>query len=390
MQWLAGSAGEIAMMMTRCKLSTKKPMPRPIARSRAAKRSKQNRPREPVPNNRKLQMEDIARLAGVSVSTVSRALNQSSLVNEATRARIAELARSLNYSINAAASNLRLQRNQTVAVVVPYDARTRQHISDPFFVSILGSIADALTDRGYDMLLSRVDAERLDLAAQLEASGRAIGVILIGQWHHHDQLNELAVRRVPIVVWGARLPQQIYCTIGSDNIAGGMLATEHLISTGRRNIAFFGDPELPEIGHRHEGYRRALKEHSIAYESQLVRRTAFVEGSARRAVEELIAEKVRFDAIFASSDLLAMRAVSTLREVGLLVPADVAVVGYDDIELAQYFHPPLTTIRQPIDKGGEALVDALLAIIEGQHPSPVMLPTELIVRESSEPRPRKR
>lgn len=378
------------MMMTRCKLSTKKPMPRPIARSRAAKKSKQNRPREPVPNNRKLQMEDIARLAGVSVSTVSRALNQSSLVNEATRARIAELARSLNYSINAAASNLRLQRNQTVAVVVPYDARTRQHISDPFFVSILGSIADALTDRGYDMLLSRVDAERLDLAAQLEASGRAIGVILIGQWHHHDQLNELAVRRVPIVVWGARLPQQIYCTIGSDNITGGMLATEHLISTGRRNIAFFGDPELPEIGHRHEGYRRALKEHSIAYESQLVRRTAFVEGSARRAVEELIAEKVRFDAIFASSDLLAMRAVSALSEVGLVVPGDVAVVGYDDIELAQYFHPSLTTIRQPIDKGGEALVDALLAIIEGQHPSPLMLPTELIVRESSAPRPRKR
>src|ERR1700690_4189761 len=231
-------------MTAQRRISAKVPMPRPIARSRKAKKNKPFKLREPEPSNRKLQMEDIARLAGVSVSTVSRALNQSSLVNEDTRTRIAELARSLNYSINVGASNLRLQRNNTVAVVVPYDARTRQHISDPFFVSILGSLADALTDRGYDMLLSRVDAERLDLAAQLEASGRAIGVILIGQWHHHDQLNELAARRIPIVVWGARLPQQIYCTIGSDNIAGGVVATEHLISTGPRNIPSYGDPEI--------------------------------------------------------------------------------------------------------------------------------------------------
>jgi DNA-binding LacI/PurR family transcriptional regulator len=362
-------------------------MPRLPRRTRVAKRTKPRKLREPVPSNRKLQMDDIARLAGVSRATVSRALNQSSLVNDETRTRITELARSLNYSINVGASNLRLQRNHTVAVVVPYDTQTRQHISDPFFVSILGSLADALTDRGHDMLLSRVDAERLDLAAQLEASGRAIGIILIGQWHHHDQLNELAARRVPIVVWGARLTQQIYCTVGGDNIAGGALATEHLISTGRRHIAFFGDPELPEVGHRYKGYVPALKQHAVAFDSRLVRRAAFAEGSARRAVEELIAEKVHFDAIFASSDVLAMRAVRTLREHGLLVPSDVGVVGYDDIELAQYFHPSLTTIRQPITEGGEILVDALLAMVAGGHPNSATLHTELIVRESSAPRP---
>jgi DNA-binding LacI/PurR family transcriptional regulator len=354
---------------------------------RGGRSAKKPGPRGPAPTDRKLQMDDIARLAGVSVSTVSRALNQSPLVNDETRNRILELARSLNYSINFGASNLRMQRNRTVAVVVPYDAKTRQHISDPFFVSILGSLADALTDRGYDMLLSRVDAERLDLAAQIEASGRAGGIILIGQWHHHDQLNELAARRVPIVVWGARLTQQIYCTVGGDNIAGGVLATEHLIGTGRRHIAFFGDPELPEVGHRYEGYLRALKQHAISFDSRLVRPAAFAEGSARRAVEELIAQKVHFDAIFASSDLLAMRAVRTLREHGFLVPRDVGVVGYDDVELAQYFHPSLTTIRQPIIKAGEALVDALLAVMAGEHPTPPILPTELIVRESSAPRP---
>jgi DNA-binding LacI/PurR family transcriptional regulator len=334
---------------------------------------------------RRLQMQDIARLAGVSTATVSRALNQSELVNDATRIRIEELARSLKYRVNVGARNLRLQRNRTVAVVVPYDAMTRQHISDPFFVSMLGSLADALTDRGYDMLLSRVDAERLDLAADLEASGRALGVILIGQWRHHDQLNELAARHVPIVVWGAKLAQQIYCTIGSDNTAGGALATEHLLHCGRRRIAFFGDPELPEVGQRYEGYKLALARHRVDLDPGLVFPTAFAEDSARSAVEALLAQRTDFDAIFACSDLLAIRSIGTLREHDLRVPGDVAVVGYDDIQLAQYVHPSLTTIRQPIDKGAQALVEALLSLVEGEHPEPQVLPTELIVRESSAP-----
>jgi DNA-binding LacI/PurR family transcriptional regulator len=350
---------------------------------RATEKKPVKRRERKLPSEGKMQMEDIAHLAGVSTSTVSRALNQSSLVNAETRERIEKLARSLKYSINVGASNLRLQRNRTVAVVLPFDSTTRQHVSDPFFVSMLGSLADALTARGYDMLLSRIDAERLDLAGDLVASGRAIGVILIGQWHHHDQINELAARHSPVVVWGAHLSQQLYCTVGGDNIAGGMLATEHLVANGHRRIAFFGDVGLPEVGHRFEGYERALAKHAISATTDLIHHTPFMEGSARGAVANLLDKKTRFDAIFASSDMLAMEAISALRERGLPVPNDVAVVGYDDIVLARYYHPALTTIRQPVSSGAEAMVDALLKIVDGKHAKPQILPTELIVRESS-------
>jgi DNA-binding LacI/PurR family transcriptional regulator len=342
-----------------------------------------SRRKRTLPSQEKLQMQDIAKLAGVSMSTVSRALNQSPLVNIETRERIEKLAKSLKYSVNVGASNLRLQRNRTVAVVLPFDSVTRQHVTDPFFVSLLGSLADALTARGYDMLLSRIDAERLDLAGDLAASGRAMGVILIGQWHHHDQLNELGSRNAPIAVWGAQLPHQLYCTIGGDNIAGGRLATEHLLCTGRRRIAFFGDIELPEVGHRHEGYRLALAGCNVAPAAELVQFAPFVEGSARLAVENLLAKNITFDAVFASSDMLAMETISALRDKGLDVPNDVAVVGYDDIVLARYSHPALTTIRQPVESGAEALVDALFKIVDGKRPKSQILPTELIVRESS-------
>ena len=337
----------------------------------------------PGAENKRLQMADIARLAGVSVATVSRALNGSTLVGRETRERIAELARSLNYSINLSAQNLRLQKNQTVAVVVPYDARSRQHISDPFFLAMVGSLADALTDRGYDMLLSRVDAEALDSAAALVDSGKAIGLIIIGQWGHHDQLNDLAARRVPVVVWGAQLPQQLYCSVGGDNHAGGLLATQHLLALGRRRIAFLGDAQLPEVQMRLQGHRQALQQAGLAFDSALELPVPFEVMAARQAMDRLCAHGPHFDAVMACSDLLALQAVQAVHAAGRRVPADVAVVGYDDMAVATWSDPPLTSVHQPVSEAGAEMVDALQHLLAGQRAAPRTLPVHLVLRASA-------
>ena len=334
-------------------------------------------------DRKRLQMADIARLAGVSVSTVSRALSGSPLISKKTRERVAALARSLDYSINVSAQNLRLKTNCTIAVVIPYDKISRQHISDPFFLAMVGSLADALTQRGFDMLLSRVDADSLDSAARIITSGLAVGVILIGQWRHHDQLNQLAARHVPIVVWGTQMPQQLYCSVGGDNVAGGAMATQHLLDLGRRRIAFVGDPQLPEVSHRHRGYVERLAAAGIPPDPQLLVNVPFDAAQARAGMTRLCERGVDVDAVFACSDVLASAAMQVLHLFGRSVPDRVAVVGYDDIEWASHSNPPLTTVRQPIARAGVEMVDALLRMIAGETVPPRTLPVELVVRAST-------
>jgi DNA-binding LacI/PurR family transcriptional regulator len=333
---------------------------------------------------KRLQMADIARLAGVSVATVSRALSGSPLISANTRRRVEELARSLDYEINVGAQNLRLKQNRTIAVVIPYDKASRQHISDPFFLAMVGSLADALTERGYDMLLSRVDADNLEAAGRVVSSGVAIGVILIGQWRHHDQLNAMAARRVPIVVWGTQIEGQLYCSIGGDNVLGGALATQHLLDQGCRRIAFLGDPQLPEVAHRHRGYVARLEAAGLKPNARLLVKAPFDAEQARAGMVALCGRGVAFDAVFACSDVLAATAMQVLHQHGRSVPGHVAVSGYDDIEWASHSNPPLTTVRQPISLAGVELVDALLRTVESGAVPPRTLPVELVVRASTQ------
>lgn len=336
------------------------------------------------PDKRKIQMADIARLAGVSTATVSRALNGSPLINEETRLRIMELARSLNYTINLGAQNLRKGDSSTIGVVIPFNAANKQNITDPFFLAILGSLADALTDKQYDLLLSRVDADHLDRISALYDSGRVGGIVVVGQWGHHDQLNELARQRLPFVAWGAQLPGQLYCSVGSDNQSGGILATEHLLSLGRKRIAFMGDKTLPEPEKRHAGYLKALRKAGLKADPALSITTTFAPLDAQEAMRRHLDQHgLNFDALVAASDLIAIGAMGVLKERCFRVPEDVSVVGYDDVEPAAHSFPPLTTVRQPIDMGGVQLVDSLLRTMAGEKPQPALLPTTLVLREST-------
>lgn len=339
------------------------------------------------PDKRKIQMADIARLAGVSTATVSRALNGSPLINEETRLRIIELARSLNYTINLGAQNLRKGDSSTIGVVIPFNAANKQNITDPFFLAMLGSLADALTDKQYDLLLSRVDADHLDRISALYDSGRVGGIVVVGQWGHHDQLNELARQRLPFVAWGAQLPGQLYGSVGSDNTSGGILATEHLLSLGCQRVAFMGDKSLPEPEKRHAGYLKALRKAGIKADPALYIATSFAPLDAQEAMRQhLDRYGLNFDALVAASDLIAIGAMGVLKERGYRVPEDVSVVGYDDVEPAAHSFPPLTTVRQPMDMAGVQLVDSLLRVMAGEKPESALLPTTLVLRESTQTR----
>jgi DNA-binding LacI/PurR family transcriptional regulator len=340
-------------------------------------------PKKPPPDKR-LQMADLAKLAGVSTATVSRALNGSELISPQTRARISELAKSMNYTINIGAKNLRSGQNKTVGVVIPTDTNSKQAISDPFFLSMLGSIADALINLGYDTLVSRVNADHLDAAADLYHSGRVRGLIVIGQWRHHDQLNQMAGKGIPIVVWGAQLKDSLYCTVGSNNQLGGLKATEHLLSHARKRILFIGDVGLPEVEQRYAGYLKAHQAASVPVDAKLCVRSPFTPEGGRAAIRQALASGLKFDALFAASDVLAMCALSCLAERGIKVPADVAVVGYDDVALAAYTHPALSTIRQPIAEAGEVMAQALLKQLNGEPMQSVALNTQLVLRDSSQ------
>lgn len=343
---------------------------------------KKSNPTDTASRPSRPQMSDIARMAGVSVSAVSRALHGSAEIGTETKKRIIELAQSLNYTINVGAQNLRLKQNRTVAVVVPYCEDSRQRLTEPFFISLISAIANSFTDRGHEMLLSRVAATQPNFAEPY-FTGRAMGLIFTGQWLPHDKLNELAVSRVPFAVWGEQAPRQMYCTVGSDNRQGGKLATAHLFEQGARRIAIVGDFNTLEIKSRHDGYALAHQERGMAPAPELTVDTPFETPAIEQAVHALLNLDAPPDGIFACSDLGAMAVINALIRHGKKVPDEVAVVGYDDIELAAYFRPALTTVRQPIQAAGDALAEALIAQVEGALPESRRLVTELVKREST-------
>lgn len=331
---------------------------------------------------KKVTMSELARLAKVDISTVSRALNDSPLVKPHTKEVILKIADEIGYTVNVAARNLRKQSSEAIGIVIPLAPGSEQTISDPFFLEMVGSVSHAASQNGYDLIVS-VPQDEMNIAERrLLRSGRADGLIVIGQAGRTERLNAMSASNSNIVVWGGAHGEQNYTLVGSDNVKGGQLATSHLLSLGRKNILFLGDVSLPEVSLRYEGYVKAHNDAGIAYDPDYILKLNFGGQSAFNAILKFIDEGFVFDGIFAASDVLAMAAIHALQSRGKSIPEDASIVGYDNIGQAQLSTPPLTTINQNITQGGAMMVDLLLAKIAGKAAPSKFTDTELIVRKS--------
>ena len=328
------------------------------------------------------RLKDLAELAGVSIATVSRALNDHPAINEETKQRIWRLARDNNYHFRPHMPTILSGANATIAIVIPSPQGREGNIADPFYLELIGGVGEAARENGCDILISHLSPKTYDDLNGLIAANRSDGVIFLGQSFLHERFNRLAESESKFVVWGAELPGQKYCSVGSDNLRGGRRATQHLMRLGRKRIAFLGDTEAPEINQRYMGYVEAIETSGEAVEEDLVYPAHFEIESAESAVHSLLAKGVKFDAIFAASDIIAIGASRALMREGIRVPEDVAIVGYDNIQFARYNSPPLTTISQDMAKAGRLMVSKLLNATNTRHIPSERLPTDLIVRES--------
>jgi len=320
----------------------------------------------------RLTMADLARLAGVSKITVSRALGESATVNAKTRERVRALAVAHGYKLNVSARNLRLRQSHTVAVIVEMTPSPNRLMSDPYPLELLGGILHELTTTHYSALLTTRQG------AVAPAVQAADGVILLGQGARHDAVHLFEKLRLPMVIWGAPNPKDARIVVGSDNRMGGAAAAERFVSIGRRHPIFIGATDHPEIAERHAGFVATLKARGIV--PVVLHRDAFTVKSGIEAVQSLLHKKTRFDAIFAGNDLLAMGAIGALIESGLRVPEDVSVVGYDDTPLGAAFIPPLSSVHQNWRDGGILLARKVLALVRGEVAKSEMLPSNLVLR----------
>jgi DNA-binding LacI/PurR family transcriptional regulator len=330
---------------------------------------------------------DIAFLAGVSQPTVSRALRGSPVVSLETRKRIEDIARQLNYRVDKNASNLRSQHSNTLALLLFEDPTPDDSLINPFFLSMLGSITRASARQGYDLLISFQQLSG-NFHEDYEDSRKADGIILLGYGDYEEyrpRLDKLVEQGTHFVRWGPVLTDEPGVSIGSDNAQGGYDVTQHLLSQGRRRLAFLGHAttHYPEFFDRYRGYERALMQAKVAAASTLQVDAITTEEAGFQAAKELLARDAEFDAIVAASDLIAIGALRALQESGIEVPRQVSVVGFDDIPAASLTNPPLTTVLQDTRRAGELLVETLLRQIAGDPVSNSVIPTRLVVRKSA-------
>lgn len=329
-----------------------------------------------VANNRPPTIADVAQRAGVSIATVSRVINASTPVNPETARRVRDAIKELNYVPSPAARTLANRRTNTIGLLLP-------EISGEFLQHLLRGIEAAVRDAGFDLLIhSTQDSHRSRPLGEHNTDG----VLVFPESVDESELRRLYDISFPVVLLHQAPPDGInFPMVTFENRSGAEMLVSHLIELhGRRRIAFLRGPE----GHvdslwRERGYRSALESHNITFTPSLVGYGGFDETTARETIQSWLLDGLDFDAVFAGDDDSALGVITALKQAGRQVPRDVAVVGFDDIPFARIINPPLTTIRAPIEQVGREAVGLLVRLIrDGSTDLEVLLPTQLVIRES--------
>lgn len=327
-------------------------------------------------------LADLAKIAGVSPGTVSRALAGNSLVNTKTREKIEAIAREHGFRPNQMASKLRRQKTGVIGIAIPLGHDVRQKISDAFFMTLLGHLAAELTEKGYDLMLRRViPAHDEDWLDRFIGSGMVDGVIVIGQSDQFERIEEVADGYLPMVVWGNHQEGQRHCVVGTNNRLGGKLAAERLIASGAKRLAFLGDTQPIEFAARFAGAKEVAEKMGVTIRALPTHLSP--ERTGEEIAEHMQEIQGKVDGIFAATDTIAVNCLKELRERRIDVPRQLKVVGFDDLPISSQTAPPLTTVRQDIAAGAKGLVDLLLRRLAGEDTESLVLPPQMIIRETA-------
>ncbi len=327
-------------------------------------------------------LEKVARFAGVSRATVSRVVNGSPTVDADIRDRVLRAVRELDYVPNPAARSLVTQRTGSVALVVP-EPSSRVFSDDQFFSTLIRGVSVELESADQQLVLMLASAPTSSARIQRFASGGHVDGVIFASVHGADPLPATLARYgIPVVTCGRQLGHHQIPYVDVDQVGGVVAAIQHLLAGGRRRIATIAGPQDMVAGiDRLAGYRDALRS---TRRRSIIAFGDFTRESGAAAMRELLEDDPALDAVFVASDLMAEGALRTLRQAGRRVPEDVAVIGFDDVDMAKYTEPPLTTVSQPIEEMGRELVRLVMGLVHGLEVNPALvLPTTLRVRESA-------
>jgi len=328
-------------------------------------------------------IQDIATLLGLSKSTVSRALNNNTVIAEDTRRRVAEAARSLKFTKNVSAQRLSQRQSRTIAFVTHASVEGSQ-ASDLFGLEIMSGVSQGLQALGYEMLVKPIDYRDYSWVRKLLDSGQVDGFVLMTSSRKAHHTRALVREKAPFIAWGAASSSAAFPSVCADNRMGGVLVGRYLAGLGVGPLAVLAGPaEELEVQGRTEGFLAGVSEAGGGLDPRYVLHGDYSEADGYRVMEELLRLDPPPRAVFAEGDLMAIGALKAAKGRGLKVPGDVAIVGFDNLMVSSYTDPPLTTVSQHLPQGGVALAQGLVRYLETGQISHVVMPVELIRRGSA-------